>query len=86
MERNGVALDPERLHEQSRELDERIRELEQRAHELAGREFNLGSPKQLGEILFEEQKIPVIKKTPKGAPSTAEPCSRSWRWIIRCPR
>ncbi|CBV43886.1 DNA polymerase I [Halomonas elongata] len=72
MERNGVALDPERLHEQSRELGERIRELEQRAHELAGREFNLGSPKQLGEILFEEQKIPVIKKTPKGAPSTAE--------------
>ena len=72
MERNGVALDPERLHVQSRELGERIHELEQRAHELAGREFNLGSPKQLGQILFEEQKIPVLKKTPKGAPSTAE--------------
>ncbi|WP_043528433.1 DNA polymerase I [Litchfieldella xinjiangensis] len=72
MERTGVALDAERLHTQSRELDERIRELEARAFELAGREFNLGSPKQLGEILFEEQKIPVIKKTPKGAPSTAE--------------
>jgi DNA polymerase I len=72
MERTGVALDPEPLHTQSRELETRIRELEARAHELAGREFNLGSPKQLGQILFEEQKIPVIKKTPKGAPSTAE--------------
>ncbi|CAM3596847.1 DNA polymerase I [Halomonas lysinitropha] len=72
MERTGVALDPERLHAQSKELETRIRELEARAHELAGREFNLGSPKQLGQILFEEQKIPVIKKTPKGAPSTAE--------------
>ncbi|ALM53960.1 DNA polymerase I [Halomonas huangheensis] len=72
MERNGVALDAELLHTQSRELDTRIRELEARAYELAGREFNLGSPKQLGQILFEEQGIPVIKKTPKGAPSTAE--------------
>jgi DNA polymerase-1 len=67
-----VALDPERLHVQSQELATRIRELESQAFELAGREFNLGSPKQLGQILFEEQKIPVIKKTPKGAPSTAE--------------
>ncbi|QJQ94985.1 MULTISPECIES: DNA polymerase I [Halomonadaceae] len=72
MERTGVALDAERLHTQSQELAERIRELESHAFELAGREFNLGSPKQLGQILFEEQKIPVIKKTPKGAPSTAE--------------
>ncbi|MGP5713179.1 DNA polymerase I [Vreelandella alkaliphila] len=72
IERNGVALDAERLHEQSQQLEHRIRELESEAFELAGREFNLGSPKQLGQILFEEQKIPVIKKTPKGAPSTAE--------------
>ncbi|MEQ5800723.1 DNA polymerase I [Halomonas sp. H10-9-1] len=72
MELTGVALDPQRLHEQSRELEVRINELQARAHELAGREFNLGSPKQLGQILFEEQQIPVIKKTPKGAPSTAE--------------
>jgi len=72
IERTGVALDAERLHTQSRELETRIRELEARAHELAGREFNLGSPKQLAEILFEEQKLPVKKKTPKGAPSTAE--------------
>ncbi|WP_083007077.1 DNA polymerase I [Halomonas sp. GT] len=72
IERNGVALDAERLYEQSQQLERRIRELESEAFELAGREFNLGSPKQLGQILFEEQKIPVIKKTPKGAPSTAE--------------
>ena len=72
MERIGVALDPARLHAQSQELAKRIDELEARAHELAGREFNLGSPKQLGQILFEEQGIPVLKKTPKGAPSTAE--------------
>ncbi|WP_282039995.1 DNA polymerase I [Halomonas alimentaria] len=72
MERTGVALDPQRLHDQSQELAKRIDELEARAHELAGREFNLGSPKQLGQILFDEQQIPVIKKTPKGAPSTAE--------------
>ncbi|MDT8895537.1 DNA polymerase I [Halomonas sp. I1] len=72
MERGGVALDAERLHTQSHELGKRIGELEEKAFELAGREFNLGSPKQLGQILFEEQQIPVIKKTPKGAPSTAE--------------
>ncbi|GHA98268.1 DNA polymerase I [Modicisalibacter luteus] len=72
MERTGVALDAERLHRQSQELETRIRELEKDAFDIAGREFNLGSPKQLCDILFEEQKVPVIKKTPKGAPSTAE--------------
>jgi len=72
MERAGVSLDVERLHHQNRELEGRIHELEVQAFELAGREFNLSSPKQLGEILFDEQKIPVLKKTPKGAPSTAE--------------
>ncbi|UXZ53551.1 DNA polymerase I [Halomonas sp. 7T] len=72
IERNGVALDAELLYAHSQQLERRIRELESEAFELAGREFNLGSPKQLGQILFEEQKIPVIKKTPKGAPSTAE--------------
>jgi DNA polymerase-1 len=72
MERAGVSLDVERLHNQNRELETRIHELEIQAFELAGREFNLSSPKQLGEILFDEQKIPVLKKTPKGAPSTAE--------------
>ncbi|MGB1141650.1 MAG: DNA polymerase, partial [Halioglobus sp.] len=51
---------------------QRLAELETEAHDLAGGEFNLGSPKQLGEILFEKLELPVIKKTPKGAPSTAE--------------
>ncbi|HET8790005.1 MAG TPA: DNA polymerase, partial [Modicisalibacter sp.] len=59
MERGGVALDVTRLHKQSQELEGRIRELEREAFEIAGREFNLGSPKQLSEILFDEQKIPV---------------------------
>lgn len=72
IERNGVAIDSSLLAQQSSELETRIQDLEKQAFELAGREFNLGSPKQLGQILFEEQKIPVIKKTPKGAPSTAE--------------
>ncbi|OHV07617.1 DNA polymerase I [Kushneria phosphatilytica] len=72
MERTGVSINTALLGSQSRELDERMRLLERDAFEQAGREFNLGSPKQLGEILFNEQKIPVIKKTPKGAPSTAE--------------
>ena len=72
MERTGVALDVSLLHAQSQTLETRIREIERDAFEIAGREFNLGSPKQLCEILFDEQKIPVLKKTPKGAPSTAE--------------
>ena len=72
IERTGALLDRGRLAQQSRELGERMLGLEQEAHDLAGGEFNLGSPKQLGEILFEKLQLPVIKKTPKGAPSTAE--------------
>ena len=72
IERNGALLDRARLEQQSGELGIRLQELEREAHELAGTEFNLGSPKQLGEILFERQALPVLKKTPKGAPSTAE--------------
>jgi DNA polymerase-1 len=72
IERNGALLDRELLGEQSTELGHRMLELEQQAYEAAGSEFNLGSPKQLGEILFERLSLPVIKKTPKGAPSTAE--------------
>ena len=72
IERNGALLDRDMLQRQSQELGERLAELETQAHELAGGEFNLGSPKQLGEILFEKLELPVIKKTPKGAPSTAE--------------
>ncbi len=72
IERNGTLVDAAQLQRQSQQLGERMLELEREAHEIAGREFNLSSTKQLGEILFEEQKLPVTKRTPKGAPSTAE--------------
>ena len=72
MERNGVLLDPARLAAQSRELGEKLLALEQQAYQLAGGPFNLGSPKQLGEILFDRMKLPVVKKTATGQPSTDE--------------
>jgi DNA polymerase-1 len=72
IERNGAFIDVDRLREQSKEITERLVVLEATACELAGQPFNLASPKQLGEILFEKLELPVIKKTPKGAPSTAE--------------
>ncbi len=72
MERTGVLIDSDLLHRQSRELADRMLALEQKAHDEAGQFFNLGSPKQLQQILFDELKLPVIKKTPKGQPSTAE--------------
>jgi DNA polymerase-1 len=72
IEQNGALVDAKRLGEQSLELGKRLEQLQREAYEIAGEEFNLGSPKQLGEILFEKQKLPVLKKTPKGAPSTAE--------------
>ena len=72
MERHGVLLDVARLEAQSRELGLRMAEIEARAHQVAGQPFNLNSPKQIQEILFDQQKLPVIKKTPSGAPSTDE--------------
>jgi len=72
IERNGVLIDSGLLQQQSRELGQRIVQLEQEAYELAGQPFNLGSPKQLGEILFVKQGLPVVKKTATGAPSTNE--------------
>jgi DNA polymerase-1 len=72
MERTGVLIDRERLREQSRQLAQRIGELEQESVALAGQPFNLGSPKQIGEILFGQLKLPVVKKTASGAPSTDE--------------
>ncbi|HEU4852943.1 MAG TPA: DNA polymerase I, partial [Telluria sp.] len=72
IERNGVLVDAALLEQQSRELGQRIVELEQKAFELAGGPFNLGSPKQIGEIFFGKLQLPVIKKTPTGAPSTDE--------------
>ncbi|WP_339345190.1 DNA polymerase I [uncultured Alcanivorax sp.] len=73
IERNGTYVDATLLKHQSQFLAKRMAELQEKAFEIAGQEFNLASPKQLGEILYEKLEIPVIKKTPKGAPSTAEP-------------
>ncbi|MDE0929501.1 MAG: DNA polymerase I [Halioglobus sp.] len=72
IERQGALISRELLVQQSGELGERLQQLQAQAHLLAGEEFNLSSPKQLGHILFEKLQLPAIKKTPKGAPSTAE--------------
>ncbi|MGL4716245.1 MAG: DNA polymerase, partial [Aeromonas sp.] len=68
MELLGTTIDPKLLHQQSQEIELRLAELEKQAHELAGQEFNLSSPKQLGEVLFTKLGLPILKKTPKGAP------------------
>jgi DNA polymerase-1 len=72
IEETGVLIDRKMLARQSGELAQKMHSLEQQAHELAGGPFNLGSPKQLQQILFEKLELPVIRKTPKGQPSTAE--------------
>ncbi len=72
IERTGVLIDPARLNAQSQQLAERMLALEREAYELAGQPFNLGSPKQIGEILFGKLGLPVKKKTASGAPSTDE--------------
>ena len=72
MERNGVLIDSDLLYQQSQEINARLIQLEQQAHQLAGQAFNLASTKQLQEILFGKLGLPVLKKTPKGAPSTNE--------------
>ena len=72
MEQFGVLIDSQKLAQQSQDLAVRIASLQKEVHKLAGEEFNLGSPKQLQEILYKKMDLPVLKKTPKGAPSTAE--------------
>ena len=72
IERNGVLIDAPKLAAQSHDLGTRIMALEQEAYELAGQPFNLGSPKQIGEIFFTKLGLPIVKKTPSGAPSTDE--------------
>lgn len=72
LERNGVNIDIFMLQQQSDALAHDIDRLEKEAYEIAGQKFNLGSPKQLQEILYEKQELPILKKTPKGQPSTAE--------------
>ena len=72
IERQGVLIDSERLRQQSHELGQRILALEAEAHALAGQPFNLGSPKQIGDIFFDKLGLPVVKKTATGKPSTDE--------------
>jgi DNA polymerase-1 len=72
MEQTGVVIDTGMLAQQSGELAQRITDLEQEAHLEAGQPFNLGSPKQIQQLLFDKLQLPVLAKTPKGAPSTAE--------------
>ncbi|WP_298049932.1 DNA polymerase I, partial [uncultured Cardiobacterium sp.] len=72
IEERGVRIDPAALAAHSAELSDRLATLEQQAHDLASEAFNLGSPKQLQKILYEQQNLPIIRKTPKGQPSTDE--------------
>ena len=72
IERNGVLIDTALLNTQSHELGHRLLEIEKSAYDLAGQPFNLNSPKQIGEIFFDKLKLPVVKKTPSGTPSTDE--------------
>jgi len=72
IERNGVLIDSDMLAQQSMELANHIMAIEQEAHALAGQSFNIASPKQIQTILFDQLNLPVLKKTPKGQPSTAE--------------
>jgi DNA polymerase-1 len=86
MERTGVKVDVGMLAKQSEELARRMHEVEQQAHELAGEPFNLGSPKQIQSILYERQQLPVLARTPKGAPSTAEPVLQELALEYELPR
>lgn len=72
MERNGVLIDPKKLEEQGKELEKRLHELQQEAFMLANVEFNINSPKQLQEILFQKLNLPILQKTPTGQASTAD--------------
>ncbi|BCO32272.1 DNA polymerase I [Thiohalobacter sp. COW1] len=86
MERNGVKVDRDMLATQSGELAHKMAEIEEAAFEEAGQPFNIGSPKQIQEILFDQQGLPVLAKTPKGAPSTAESVLAELALDYRLPR
>lgn len=73
IERNGIRVDVKILQKQSKELAKKLQELEGEAYKIAGEEFNLNSPKQLQSVFYEKLELPILKKTPKGQPSTAEP-------------
>jgi DNA polymerase-1 len=72
IERTGVMIDTDKLLQQSVELSEQMASIERQAHDFVGQSFNIGSPKQIQEILYEKMGLPVLAKTPKGQPSTAE--------------
>jgi len=86
MERNGVRVDAALLRRQSKELAEKMAEIEAAAYDEAGGPFNLSSPKQIQEILFERQGLPVVSRTPKGQPSTAESVLEQLADSYRLPR
>ncbi len=86
MEYRGALVDANRLHKQSQELATRMAELEKQAHDMAGEPFNLGSTKQLQHIFYDKLEMPVLKKTPKGAPSTAEPVLQELAIDYELPR
>jgi DNA polymerase-1 len=86
IERNGVLIDTAMLAQHSLELANHIVALEQQAHDLAGQAFNLGSPRQIQEILFDRQKLPVLKKTPTGQPSTDESVLQELAMTYQLPK
>ena len=86
IERTGAKVDAMALGLQSQSLGERLQELERHAHDLAGEIFNLASTKQLGAILYDKLGLPVLKKTPKGQPSTAEPVLQELAQDYELPR
>jgi DNA polymerase-1 len=86
MERCGIQVDPDLLGKQSKALGSRLIEVEREAYALAGEEFNLGSPKQLQAIFYDKLKLPVLKKTPTGQPSTAEPVLQELALDYELPR
>ncbi|HAT1658685.1 TPA: DNA polymerase I [Legionella pneumophila] len=85
MEMHGVLIDPIILEKHGSRLKEQMKSLENEAVQLAGKAFNLNSPKQLQEILFDEQKLPVVAKTPTGQPSTAESVLQELAFDYRLP-
>lgn len=86
VERNGVIIDTDRLMQQSHELSAKMQEIEIEAHNLAGETFNIGSPKQIQTILYEKMELPVLAKTPKGQPSTAESVLQELAEDYKLPR
>ena len=86
MERNGINLNREALEKQSDELKISLDSLQERIHEIAEEKFNISSPKQLQSILYDKLKLPILKKTPKGQPSTAEPVLQELAEEYELPR